>query len=205
MPNGNCKNGTQSASSNIDATNVNDEEDEIKFNLINNSTNSKSTHLAQNNYRHANHTHSHHTHSHLNKHLKAHHEHHKHHENEMRNIKSTAWMAVMGDGLHNFCDGLAIGAAYAISETTGFTTTIAVFCHELPHEIGNFAVLRRAGMPIKNALIFNIISSVLCFIGVICGLLIGHIESVSNFVLLFIAGTFLYISLVDMVSGIIIF
>lgn len=92
-----------------------------------------------------------------------------------------------------------LGAAFATSETTGLTTTIAVFCHELPHEIGNFAVLRRAGMPIKNALIFNIISSILCFMGVVIGMLIGNIGSFSNWTLLFISGTFLYISLVDMV------
>ena len=139
-----------------------------------------------------------------------------HHKQEIQDIKSNAWMAVMGDGLHNFSDGLAIGlsfffcyffislihfsiigAAFATGVTTGITTAIAVFCHELPHEIGNFAVLRKAGMPIRRALIFNIVSSILCFIGVVLGLLIGKYE----FILLFISGTFLYISLVDMVSN----
>ena len=56
-------------------------------------------------------------------------------------------------------------------------------------------------MPIKRALIFNIISSILCFIGVILGLIIGHFEFLSAWILLFISGTFLYISLVDMVRG----
>ena len=113
-----------------------------------------------------------------------------HHKQEIQDIKSNAWMTVMGDGLHNFSDGLVIGlsffcffkslinfsiigAAFATGVTTGITTAIAVFCHELPHEIGNFAVLRKAGMPIKRALIFNIVSSILCFIGVVLGLLIG--------------------------------
>lgn len=102
-------------------------------------------------------------------------------------------------GLHNFSDGLAIGASFATSLTAGFGTTIAVFCHELPHEIGDFAVLRRTGVSIKKAILFNILSSVLCFIGVVVGLLIGGIEILSSWSFLFIAGTFLYISLVDII------
>ena len=51
-------------------------------------------------------------------------------------------MVILGDGIHNFSDGLAIGAAFASSITGGFSTSIAVFCHELPHEIGKFTELR---------------------------------------------------------------
>ena len=46
------------------------------------------------------------------------------------------WMIAIGDGVHNFADGMAIGAAYTISWQTGLATTIAVFCHELAHEFG---------------------------------------------------------------------
>ena len=106
----------------------------------------------------------------------------------------------MGDGLHNFADGLAIGTSFASSLSTGFGTAIAVLCHELPHEIGDFAVLRRAGVSLKRALIFNAVSGVLCMVGVLVGLLIGAYAFLSNWAFLFIAGTFLYISLVDMVS-----
>lgn len=51
-------------------------------------------------------------------------------------VAAVAWMVILGDGIHNVCDGLAIGAAFANSITGGFSTSVAVFCHELPHEIG---------------------------------------------------------------------
>ena len=50
---------------------------------------------------------------------------------------SVAWMVTVGDAIHNFADGLAIGSSYAVSWGTGLSTTIAVFCHEIPHEFGD--------------------------------------------------------------------
>ncbi len=153
------------------------------------------------------HSHSHmHGHSHSSFHIykssreKAHHDHHKKHEKEISDVKLIAWMVIMGDGLHNFSDGLAIGVSFASSLTIGFGTAIAVLCHELPHEIGDFAVLRRAGVTLKRALVFNAVSGVLALIGALVGLLIGSYQYLTNWSFLFIAGTFLYISLVDMVS-----
>ncbi len=131
---------------------------------------------------------------------KAHHEHHMKHEREITDIKLIAWMVLMGDGLHNFADGLAIGASFASSLTAGFGTSIAVLCHELPHEIGDFAVLRRAGVSLTRALVFNALSGVLCCIGTFVGLIIGSYPAFTNLAFLFIAGVFLYISLVDMVT-----
>ena len=64
---------------------------------------------------------------------------HSHAEKEFDSttkIASLAWMVIVGDGFHNLADGLAVGAAFSASFTNGISTAIAVFCHELPHELG---------------------------------------------------------------------
>uniref|UniRef100_H2YIP2 Uncharacterized protein n=1 Tax=Ciona savignyi TaxID=51511 RepID=H2YIP2_CIOSA len=132
---------------------------------------------------------------------------HTHHNHEellnSEGIKDLAWMIIMGDGLHNFSDGLAIGAAFSSSIAAGLGTSLAVFCHELPHELGDFAILLQAGMSIKKAVLYNGLSACMAFIGVIIGLLIGeYTTSVKLWLLAVTAGGFLYVALVDMVSGV---
>eukprot|EP00058_Branchiostoma_floridae_P017708 XP_002603197.1 hypothetical protein BRAFLDRAFT_226533 [Branchiostoma floridae] len=110
-----------------------------------------------------------------------------------------AWMVIMGDGLHNLSDGLAIGAAFASSIPGGISTSIAIFCHELPHELGDFALLIRAGMSVKQAILYNLMSACVCYIGLLIGLGIGNLsEDVIQYVFAVTAGMFLYVGLVDM-------
>lgn len=138
----------------------------------------------------------------LREHESKHHGHshtHGHVHSPPANLSAVAWMVVMGDGLHNFTDGMTIGAAFSNSIAGGFSTAIAVFCHELPHELGDFAVLLKAGMSAKQAVYYNILSSVLSFFGMILGVLIGEQEEASAWVFACAAGLFIYIALVDMV------
>ncbi|XP_011312191.1 zinc transporter foi-like [Fopius arisanus] len=114
-------------------------------------------------------------------------------------MSSVAWMVIMGDGLHNFTDGMAIGAAFAANIAGGFSTAIAVFCHELPHELGDFAVLLKAGMSAKQAVFYNLLSSVLCLFGMIFGVLLGAQPASTSWVFAAAAGMFIYIALVDMI------
>ncbi|XP_077867599.1 LOW QUALITY PROTEIN: metal cation symporter ZIP14-like [Saccoglossus kowalevskii] len=113
-------------------------------------------------------------------------------------LNSLAVMVIIGDGLHNFADGLAIGAAFCIDVSTGVSTSIAVLCHELPHEFGDYAILVSTGMGYKRALFWNAISASFAFLGLYLGLGIGSIDGVSEWILAITAGMFLYISLADM-------
>lgn len=94
---------------------------------------------------------------------------------------------------------MAIGAAFSNSIPGGFSTAIAVFCHELPHELGDFAVLLKAGMSAKKAAYYNVLSSVLSFFGMVVGIIIGETPEASAWIFACAAGMFIYIALVDMV------
>lgn len=80
-------------------------------------------------------------------------------------MAAVAFMVVLGDGLHNITDGLAIGAAFAVDPVTGLATSFAILCHELPHELGDFALLLQTGVSIRRAIFLNIVSSILSFVG----------------------------------------
>lgn len=126
-------------------------------------------------------------------HITAHHHHHKAHRGP-----SATLMVLLGDLVHNLFDGLAIGVAFAGSGISGgISTSIAVFCHEIPHELGDFTIIIRSGMRLRNAIFWNCLASLICFLGMAIGIILGSIKDAWLSAL--IGGTFLYISLVDMV------
>lgn len=115
-------------------------------------------------------------------------------------IAPMAWMIIIGDGLHNFIDGLSIGAAFTESLQLGFNTSLAVIFEEFPHELGDFAVLIASGMTVRQALIFNFLSACTCYIGMVVGILLGDLTSSASYIFALAGGMFLYISLVDMMG-----
>lgn len=118
-----------------------------------------------------------------------------------------AWMIIIGDSLHNISDGLAIGAVFSEGGPSGISggisTSIAVFCHELPHELGDFAVLLKAGMSVKMALLANFLSALSCFIGLFIGIEVGQQGEVRLWFFAIAGGIFLYVALVDMLPHLI--
>ncbi|XP_022215508.2 zinc transporter foi [Drosophila obscura] len=141
----------------------------------------------------------------LREHESSHHGHshrHGHVHSPPETLSAVAWMIIMGDGLHNFTDGMAIGAAFAENIAGGFSTSLAVFCHELPHELGDFAILMKAGMSVKSAVYYNLLTGVLSFIGMIFGIAFGQSQDVAQWMFAVAAGLFIYIALVDMMPEI---
>ncbi|XP_044134955.1 metal cation symporter ZIP14-like isoform X1 [Bufo gargarizans] len=112
-------------------------------------------------------------------------------------IGTLAWMITLSDGLHNFIDGLAIGASFTVSVFQGVSTSIAILCEEFPHELGDFVILLNAGMSIPQALFFNFLSACCCYLGLAFGILAGSHFS-SNWIFGLAGGMFLYIALADM-------
>ncbi|XP_026990357.2 zinc transporter ZIP5 [Tachysurus fulvidraco] len=114
-------------------------------------------------------------------------------------LSTVAWMVIMGDGIHNLTDGLAIGVAFSQSLTGGLSTAIAVFCHELPHELGDLAMLLAAGWPVRRLALFSLLSALLGYVGVLTGSALGHHWAQhSPWILTLTAGVFLYVALTDM-------
>ncbi|XP_062972306.1 zinc transporter ZIP10 isoform X2 [Elgaria multicarinata webbii] len=141
-------------------------------------------------------------HNHLWSHKHSHHSHgHCHSGKDLKDtgIANIAWMVIMGDGIHNFSDGLAIGAAFSAGLTGGISTSIAVFCHELPHELGDFAVLLKAGMTVKQAIVYNLLSAMMAYVGMLIGTAVGqYANNITLWIFAVTAGMFLYVALVDM-------
>ena len=104
-------------------------------------------------------------------------------------------IALTGTSLHNFVDGLLIGASYLVSPLIGFTTTIAVVLHEIPHELGDIGVLLQGGLPIGGAIKFNFLCGLSAPAGTAAALLAASLlHSFSVYLLPVAAGSFLYLS-----------
>lgn len=125
--------------------------------------------------------------------------HHCHNEGECA-VHTFTYMSLVGDGLHNFIDGLIIVSAFAASPELGIASTIAVAAHELPQELGDFGVLIHGGFTRTKALFWNFMSSLTAILGAIVGYqLINLFENISSLLLPFAAGGFIYIAMSDLI------
>ena len=113
-------------------------------------------------------------------------------------IHTFAYTNLIGDGVHNFIDGLIIAAAYLINISLGITTTIAIILHEIPKEVGDFGVLVYAGFKKKKALFYNFLSALTAILGAILGYLISGGFNIT-ILLPFAAGGFIYIAATDLI------
>jgi zinc and cadmium transporter len=110
-------------------------------------------------------------------------------------------LVLLGDGLHNFVDGVAIAAAFLDSLPLGLTTTLAIVAHEIPQELGDFAVLLDAGQSPRRALVLNFASGLTAVAGALMGYVwLARVHVAGPYVLGISAATFLYIALVDLLA-----
>ena len=109
-------------------------------------------------------------------------------------------MILLGDGVHNFIDGIIVAASYLVSVEVGVATTVAVVLHEIPQEIGNFGVLIHAGYGYAKALWYNFLSALMAVEGAAAALLLGGVtEQFALWLLPLTAGGFIYIALSDLI------
>lgn len=126
--------------------------------------------------------------------------HHHEHDNET-SINSS--LIIIGDTLHNFIDGLAIGAAFLVNPATGIIATVAVAAHEIPQEIGDFALLLSKGMRKKTVILVNILSAIATVIAAVFIYVLGsQIELPVAALLALTAGFFIYIAVSDIIPTI---
>lgn len=128
------------------------------------------------------------------------HWHHHDDDTETNHIHPVGKLILYTDGFHNLIDGIIIGVSFLVSVPVGIATTIAVFLHEIPQEIGDFAVLIHSGYTIKRALFLNFLSALTAVVGVILALIFGSIAEIFIiWVLPIAAGGFIYVALTDLI------
>jgi len=119
-----------------------------------------------------------------------------------RENRAAGSLILIGDGLHNFVDGVLIGAAFLTDVHLGIVTSVAVAAHEIPQEVGDFAVLLHSGFSRRKALVYNLISSLTTILGgILAYASFSGVDSILPYVLAIAAASFIYIAVADLIPG----
>ena len=125
---------------------------------------------------------------------------HHSHSSHKEEVHSMVYLTIFGDALHNFLDGVAIAAAFLASIPIGIATATAVIFHEIPQEIGQFAILVHGGWSRKKALLYNFFSALTAIAGALLVLLFSRSFTEASTVLLALgAASFIYIAMSDLI------
>merc|ERR1711953_1611365 len=119
---------------------------------------------------------------------------------EEDDIKVAGYLNLAADCFHNFTDGLAVGASFLAGDTIGIVTTGTILLHEVPHEIGDYAILIQSGVSPQRAIMLQLLTAVGALTGCIVSLVLGgSVEIASKLILPFTAGGFIYIATVSVI------
>eukprot|EP01059_Diplonema_ambulator_P011691 TRINITY_DN2172_c0_g2_i1.p1 TRINITY_DN2172_c0_g2~~TRINITY_DN2172_c0_g2_i1.p1 ORF type:complete len:436 (+),score=92.75 TRINITY_DN2172_c0_g2_i1:56-1363(+) len=114
----------------------------------------------------------------------------------MSQVKQIVWVVVIADGVHNVTDGLSIAAAFGQSTTIGWSTVVAAALHEIPQEVGDFAVMLSSGISPFQAVILNLLSACSSIIAAVIACIVGDkSENASEWILCVTIGSFIYLAL----------
>jgi zinc and cadmium transporter len=126
---------------------------------------------------------------------------HRHHHGEAVERPELAGVNIAGDAIHNYVDGLLIGASWLVSPAVGLSTTIAVLLHEIPQELGDFGILIHSGLTVRRAILLNVASAAVAILGTTTAVLAGAVahERVTEVLVPLTAGGFVYIAAADLI------
>jgi zinc and cadmium transporter len=130
------------------------------------------------------------------------HEHAAHSHNPTLGPRPAGLFIILGDSMHNFVDGVLIAAAFITDIQLGIVTSLAVAAHEIPQEVGDFAILLHSGYTRGKALFYNILSSLATVVGgVIAYFSLGDLHQLLPYFLTLAASSFIYIAVADLIPS----
>ncbi len=133
------------------------------------------------------------------------HEHHGHshsHGHSPSNRRAAGVFIILGDSIHNFVDGVLIAAAFLTDIQLGIVTSLAVAAHEIPQEVGDFAILLHSGYSRSKALLYNVLASLGTVVGgVLAYFSLGDFHHILPYLLTLAASSFIYIAVADLIPS----
>lgn len=126
--------------------------------------------------------------------------HHHHHGFDAEQAGRGGWSVLVGDSIHNFCDGVIIAGAFLVDAGLGLVTAVAIIAHEIPQEVGDYVVLLNAGFSRARALLYNALSGMAAVLGGVLGyFVIGPWESLFPYLLVIAASSMVYVAVADLI------
>src|SRR5688572_21985488 len=133
-------------------------------------------------------------------HHHEHDDHHHHHGFDAHQAGRGGWSVLLGDSIHNFCDGIIIAAAFLADTRLGIVTAAAIVAHEIPQEVGDYIVLLNAGFSRAKALFYNALSGLAAVAGGVLGyFVVGPWEAAFPYLLVVAASSFIYVAVADLI------
>ena len=106
-------------------------------------------------------------------------------------------LSICADASHNFTDGLTIAASFLLSFRMGIIQTFSILIHEIPHEIGDYAILLENGVSVRTAMLIQVLTACGCLLGTVLGFVLENTQIGTKWIIPFTAGGFIYISCVQ--------